>query len=412
MLIIEKTIGTEGDDTLTGVGLGDRHPPGTEIVHKIFAGAGDDTLIAGPHATFMHGGEGADLFVVDADSPIVRIKDLDPDVDRIDLSDWGIVEFRQLFTIGGLDFDIVIGFENHRLSLDLSALSLNLFELGPDVFIFADPTPLPQTVTLEPGQERFIAPTGGPIDIIGNDTRNVISGNGDDNTIDGGGGNDVLIGAAGDDALIDGPGRDELVGGDGRDTFVLVADGTRDRIIDFDIGIDTLDISAWGVTSMSQLTFGPAILADATITGGRELLVISFVGSGIGAVQAFQDFGFVRFSPRAEVQGTDASERLLGSRAGDILIDGAGSDDLFGLAGKDTFVLVADGEADTIKDFNRFQDDIDLSAWGVAGFEQLAIDAHGSGKAFIRFEGELLIVRSETGEDLAPVLSEDHFLFA
>ncbi|WP_141102068.1 calcium-binding protein [Oceanicola sp. 22II-s10i] len=71
--------------------------------------------------------------------------------------------------------------------------------------------------------------------------------------LEGGGGDDLLTltgagelrGGAGDDILVDGAGSGRMSGGAGEDTFVLRADGARDVILDFEIGQDRLDLSAW-----------------------------------------------------------------------------------------------------------------------------------------------------------------------
>lgn len=56
--------------------------------------------------------------------------------------------------------------------------------------------------------------------------------------------NDKLVGTAGDDILIGGKGHDVLTGGAGRDTFVFkhLKDGI-DKITDFKIGVDLIDVS-------------------------------------------------------------------------------------------------------------------------------------------------------------------------
>ena len=59
----------------------------------------------------------------------------------------------------------------------------------------------------------------------------------------GGWGSDILDGGAGDDRLIDGRGRDILTGGPGADIFEFIADGRRDVITDFELGIDRLDFT-------------------------------------------------------------------------------------------------------------------------------------------------------------------------
>ncbi|HGS5303297.1 TPA: Ig-like domain-containing protein [Vibrio cholerae] len=77
----------------------------------------------------------------------------------------------------------------------------------------------------------------------GNDTLNGGTGN---DTLYGGNGNDTLIGGDGNDILIGGLGNDILTGGSGEDLFKWVdgdLDGGRDRITDFTIGQDKIDLS-------------------------------------------------------------------------------------------------------------------------------------------------------------------------
>lgn len=64
-----------------------------------------------------------------------------------------------------------------------------------------------------------------------------------------------IRGLGGDDILYDAEGQERMFGGEGADQFTLGLDGETDRIDDFQIGEDTLDLSAWGVTSFDQLSF-------------------------------------------------------------------------------------------------------------------------------------------------------------
>jgi serralysin len=85
---------------------------------------------------------------------------------------------------------------------------------------------------------------------------NLTSQRGDDDQLFGGVGDDILIGRAGDDLLTGGLGVDRLWGGTGEDTFVLaqyarlndgnvVQDHSEDRILDFEDGLDRIDVTAW-----------------------------------------------------------------------------------------------------------------------------------------------------------------------
>ena len=83
-----------------------------------------------------------------------------------------------------------------------------------------------------------------------------IYGSRHDDTIITGSGATRIYGDRGNDTLIDGALIEFLYGGSGADTFVFSAgDGGRDRVMDFEIGTDQIDLSAWGVTSLTELAF-------------------------------------------------------------------------------------------------------------------------------------------------------------
>ncbi|PLX37168.1 MAG: hypothetical protein C0606_11755 [Hyphomicrobiales bacterium] len=84
----------------------------------------------------------------------------------------------------------------------------------------------------------------------------------------GGTGADTLKGGAGRDTLVGGGGADSLEGGTGGDTFVFVRNGGRDRITDFQDGIDVIDLTAFGYGSIA------AVKADAFMKDGDAYLVL------------------------------------------------------------------------------------------------------------------------------------------
>ena len=70
----------------------------------------------------------------------------------------------------------------------------------------------------------------------------VLTGTAGSDTIYGYGRNDELRGMAGDDRLVDGRGNDQLWGGAGVDVFEFIADGRKDYIMDFEVGVDRIDL--------------------------------------------------------------------------------------------------------------------------------------------------------------------------
>lgn len=99
-----------------------------------------------------------------------------------------------------------------------------------------------------------------------------LTGTGRDDLLAGYSGNDTLSGGAGDDLLVAGTGADRLTGGAGADTFVFTADGIRDTVTDFELGVDQLDIGGWGrIYDISALDLRP-VWNGAIIQWGEESL--------------------------------------------------------------------------------------------------------------------------------------------
>jgi Ca2+-binding RTX toxin-like protein len=178
---IDET-GTSGPDTMTGE-EGDDRLDGAGGDDHLSGGAGNDTLIGGTGADDLQGGFGNDL--------------LD----------------------GGAGNDTLFG--GHGMDT-LYGGNQNDFLAG------------------EVGRDRLYG---------GNGDDTLVGGRGNDRLF-GGNGNDRLNGGGNDDLLYAGAGSDRLTGGEGADTFIWraasesSAGNTRDRIMDFETGIDRIDISA------------------------------------------------------------------------------------------------------------------------------------------------------------------------
>ncbi len=108
------------------------------------------------------------------------------------------------------------------------------------------------TLNVSPNGEANIAATSsfnastGDDQIRGTDDNDIILGHAGNDVLDGGLGDDVLYGGSGNDILIGGLGDDILTGGSGDDFFKWVdgdLDNSKDRITDFTIGQDKIDLS-------------------------------------------------------------------------------------------------------------------------------------------------------------------------
>ncbi len=93
-----------------------------------------------------------------------------------------------------------------------------------------------------------------------------LTGDHGSNTLIGGGGDDVLIGNDGFDALVGGPGNDQLEGGAGPDRFTYQnATFGLDTILDFEDGVDQIDLRTAGLT-FDSFAVAPSGFADTSLT--------------------------------------------------------------------------------------------------------------------------------------------------
>lgn len=79
--------------------------------------------------------------------------------------------------------------------------------------------------------------------MFGNGGRDILKGMDGNDKLYGGNGKDRLFAGDGNDVLRGGNGHDKLVGGNGADTFRFVKGDDKEVIIDFETGVDTIDVS-------------------------------------------------------------------------------------------------------------------------------------------------------------------------
>ena len=171
---------------------------------------------------------------------------------------------------GGAFGDIIAGTENDDIILSRGGSDIVTAGAGDDYVTSTDGNDLLR------GQDGHDVLVGGSGDDVlrGGDGRDVLHGWDGNDELRGGSGRDLLHGNTGDDILIGnrgfdwlggndgddvlfgGMGRDQLFGGDGADIFVFRdEDGRKDRIFDFEDGIDQITFLDTEIQSFDELVF-------------------------------------------------------------------------------------------------------------------------------------------------------------
>ena len=287
---LDSIKGGDGNDTLLG-GDGNDMLWGDAGDNRLLGGAGDDTLYGGGQNSGRNtllGGDGNDTLITSSTYPSVASSfDGGNGNDRLTGSDGG---------------DTMLG------------------GAGED------------TLTGRDGNDQM---DGGTEDDL------FYGGNGND-TQSGGTGDDTLRGDAGADRLIGGAGADSLTGGGDADLFVYLAESDstaalRDRITDFEKGVDKIDLSAIpAITGFGALTI--ALSGSYTLVSFGSSFQIRVNGDFTQGANAFAATDFVFSS----ITGTSGNDSLTGTAASETINGLAGNDTLRGGAGADT-LLGGDG---------------------------------------------------------------------
>ncbi len=222
---------------------------------------------------------------------------------------------------------------------------------------------------------------------------------------------DYVTGTAGDDRLVGGLGDDILAGGVGDDTYVFASGDGRDRIVDTGGVADMLLLTDYVFDDIASLFRSPPaghdlviefangdqiILADALLDGDAGVDRIEFAdGSEIAPVDLRADL-LAAFD-----NASDA--RIWGFSGNDTLAGGAGSDELHGLDGDDTYIFRAGDGHDTIEDNGGGNDRLIIEDYAStdARLSRLYYGSSGASLGFIGASGDslTLVNLTEVGED-------------
>ena len=215
---------------------------------------------------------------------------------------------------------------------------------------------------------------------------------------------DTRFGGVTDIATVTHDGQVYVVAGgadDGISLFQLLPNGQLLHLAAIE---DTTAMGLADVSAVAAMSSGDSIeifVASASETGITQL---SYTPVDFNqTLTAAAGGGSLTGTGGAEViEGRGGADRLNGAGGADVLIDGAGRDTLTGGTGADTFVLVADGESDTITDFEPGVDRLDLSAWPMLrDISQLTLTQTATGLR-ITYLDEVLILNSRNGQPINP----------
>ncbi len=221
----------------------------------IFGGAGNDLLDGQQGRDLLTGGAGADTFryqsVTDSYRTATaahsdRITDFDPSTDTLDLASLGFLGLGN-----GHDGTLAI-----RVNESGTRTYLKSFEANADgerfevVFDGNLGQTLNETNLLF--QQARLMGTEGADRLQGNARGEIIEGFAGDDRLYGALGNDVLVGAEGRD-LLAGGGNNDVFRFDGlSDSYRTSTENHTDRLVDYTVGEDTIDLSALGFTRLGN----------------------------------------------------------------------------------------------------------------------------------------------------------------
>ncbi len=450
---IDTLYGIAGDDTLIGLG-------GDDILYGDTDGfpAGNDTLNGGTGSDTLYGGDGIDTFVVtdaadqvyggDGDDRVAVIGNVGslssltidggtgfnslifsssaPASSQVvyDLTQLNYSNI-QLLTCAGSGVAVRLtaaqfnGFANVFVQLtatlfaasggvfDATGKPVDKFKASPFGNTFIDGSPGGAIVTLtgDVGNDVFYCGGARGYTAYGMEGSDRLFGGTHQNVFYGGDGADQLVGNIDRDFLDGGAGVDQLTGGLSADVFKFSAltdsvhtNGQMDRIADFVVGQDKIDLSGLGFSGVTTGTPATGQLKVSYNSYYNHTYVRDLSGSGFGFYLTgnhinLSNTDFIGLIPAGQtitgtpgnnvlqgsngddvINGLGGADQLLGNGGNDTLDGGTGVDQLTGGLGADRFKfgavtdsIFSTGQMDRIADFVVGTDKVDLTGLGFSG---------------------------------------------
>ncbi len=311
---------TLGDyiEHLVGEAAGGQALTGNGLSNAISGGAGADTITGGAGNDTLAGNGGADGFVATAGGGEDTISDFVVGTDRIDVSAFG--GYQSIVQSGGDTLVTVAAGVTFRLIGVTAATVTDASFIGlGGAYNQITGTDASNTINGTAEADHIFGLAG--IDTIrggagddwieGGADGDKLFGEAGEDILDGGAGNDNMQGGDGDDVLIGGLGADTLIGGLGADTAVISLAGGADVFIDFQVGVDLIDATAFGgYQSIAQkgadtlVTFAQGVTLRLKNTTAAAVTDASFIGLSAPAPSV---------APKPGVEDGPLLSRLVGS---------------------------------------------------------------------------------------------------
>ncbi len=162
-------------------------------------------------------------------------------------------------------------------------------------------------------------------------------------------------------------GRVFVVAGGADDGLSLFALAPNGRLVHLETVADSVATTLSGPSTLALFDDGTHLQIIVGGVGESGVTRFELSLAGLGVTLATDGAGGALSGTALDdvLAGGGGSDTLSGGAGDDVLIDGGASDTLTGGAGADLFVLEADGQADTISDFEPGTDRLDLSSFAM-----------------------------------------------